>query len=523
MASIKITQLNVLLVEHHKPSKDELKKQLIALGVEQVFSVSNGSDLLAQVNDLRADLIIFGFDLGDALRGTDLLRYMIRSRLLPTWIPVAFITEKPEQVLADLPFRILPTPVLEKPVANQKLHTLLKQSLLLINTTRPLLKGAYGEQCLLPGSAILETSVEALPAALQDVILTLKIMNLMHNNQAEKARTLALQINSEQRRFEWLLNLVYALGDTDQLLKLQQQLQQASLLPRKRVLYQMRLLQQRQQYKGMLALCDSMDDNRHSPHEISLKAVLLYKVQGYTAADTYLDSKSPSRQDPYASNVLILWRITLALLQSLNHPEVSALKSGLLHFSEQLQWHKGAVDFTRFADFTQLALKAMDNKPEVKDALTHLQQNSREFDVFQSLLLAYLAIKMAHPSASLWLFSADNKLAQMYVSAERLSAGTAHSLLFEHIYPQQAAKSAVYNHWGRKYVELKQHYRALNMFYKAWRCSPDTPRYPLNLLHSMQGLELNQFWDCDKPLLLQHIRSLPLTDKERISLNKLSV
>ncbi|ALS97959.1 response regulator [Lacimicrobium alkaliphilum] len=522
MAPINITQLKILLVDHSQEGKASLIKLLRAQGISQICAVSNGTELLAQVNELQADLIIFGFDLGDALRATDLLRYMIRSNILPTWIPVAFVTEQPEQVLADLPFRILPTPVLAKPVSESKLLALLKQSVMLINATRPLLKACHGEHCQFAGTAILETPTEKLPVPIKDVVLTLKIMSLMQNNQVAQARTLALQISNEQRRFEWLLNLVYAQGDAEELLKLQQQLQQANLLPQKRLLYQMRMLQQRQQLKSMLALCESMHDNKRTPNEINLKATLLFMLQGYDAADQYLSAKSPSRQDPYAINLLLIWRITLVLLQSLQQPDARTLKTSLMQFSGQLRWDQGAIDFGRFADFTQLAIKAMDNQPEVNDALTRLQLQAGDFDVFQCLLLTYLAIKMAHPSASLWLFRADSKLAQMHISAERLSAGIIHGYLFEHIFAQQDAKSAVYNHWGRKYVQLKQHYRALNMFYKAWRCSPDIPRYPLNLLHSMQGLGLEQFWGCDQQQLQQHLQSLVLTDKEKSSLKKIS-
>ncbi|WP_088331880.1 hypothetical protein [Lacimicrobium sp. SS2-24] len=525
MSSIELPQLNVWLIEKHPDSRQHLKKRLSQMGVRQVTEIRCADDFIKRLASAEANahLVLFAFHPGDALPGTDLLRYVIRSKLLATWCQVAFITDQPDVVLADLPFRILPTPILKKNVADSALLALLRQTAVMINKVKPLLENCQEEQCALPVARVESVATETLPDPLKDVILTLQIMSLIRHNRAEQAKPLATQLVSEQRRFDLLLNLMYLLGDNQGLILLQQQLQHADLLPRKRILYQMRLLQQRQELKMMLTLFESLEESQRTPHEMNLKAVLLFVTGGYSAAERYLSKKQKDKQDTYAANMALIWRMTLLLLHSLDHPGDHQFNARMTQLSRQLDWNNGTINFKRFSGLLRLAQMAHANKQVVAESLNKLQQHQHTFDLFQCLLLTYIAKVAQHPSASLWLFNADYHLSRMQISPERLSAGIIHYQLFRFIFPTPDTQSAVYNQWGHKYVELDLHYRALSMFYKAWRCSPNVARYPLNLLHSMQSLQLNQFWDCDVSELQQIIPTLSLNEDEKLSLKKMSV
>lgn len=525
MQQIHVYDLKVILVEDESGSRTLLRQLLRLAGVKTVHALANGSALLRQFEHIDADLLLLGFDLGDQLRGTDLVRYLLRRQRLAQCCRVAFITNQADDALADLPWLQLPCRVLAKPLSVVVLTRLLQETALLLSQARPLLQavssGAEPEAL----RRLIRIRAGQLPAISRDAVRQMQVRVLMDWRYTKEAWALAGRIRDPLLGLELRLELAYQLGDMEALQQQLQLMQQNHQLKRKQSWYLCRFqaLQLDELPEDLFA---QLRDSQLTPYETNLKAILVYQQQHLVAARTFLENRLGLARDSYQRNAILLMLITLTLLDSLKARSGTAHADWIAAYAGQFNPDLGGLDFRRFHQLIPLAqavtVNAIDD--EIEPALQQFQQQEQQLDVFQLLFLAYIYLRLGreqHAIEQLW--RVEVQLASMPMAAERLSVGYFHRILFGYCHADSLLAAETYTQWGLMLNEQKQWYRALKMFWQAQRCQPADSDYLLNLLTQLRLLQLEHYWDQSVTDLIQRLQSQTLAQSQIKQLQVLNV
>lgn len=525
MQQIQVSDLKVILVEDESGSRTMLRQLLRLAGVKSVHALANGSALLRQFERIDADLLLLGFDLGDQLRGTDLVRYLLRRQRLAQCCRVAFITNQAADALADLPWLQLPCRVLAKPLSGIMLTSLLQETAVLLSQARPLLQavscGAEPEAL----RRVIRIRAGQLPAISRDAIRQMQVRVLMDWRYAKEAWALAGRIRDPLLGLELRLELAYQLGDLEALQYQLQQMQQNQHLKRKQSWYLCRFqaLQLDELPEDLFA---ELRDSQLTPYETNLKAILLYQQKQLAAARTFLENRLGQARDSYQRNALLLMLITLTLLDSLAAAPGGSHADWVDAYAEQFNPDLGSLDFRRFEQLILLAraatVHAIDD--EIEPALQQFAQEDQQLDVFQLLFLAYIYLRLGREQHALeQLWRVEVQLTAMPMAAERLAVGYFHRILFGYCHSDAQLTAQTYTQWGLMFNEQKQWYRALKMFWQAQRCQPDDADHLLNLLTQLHLLQLEQYWDQSATDLVQRLQLQTLTQSQSRQLQALSL
>ncbi len=138
-------QLKVLLVEEESASRTIMRQMLRQIGLTDVRLLKNGAALLRQFDDIDADLLLLDYEFGEQLRGPDLVRFLLRRQRLKPYCRVVFITAQPDAVLADLPYLPLPCRVVAKPVSQQIVFDVLRETAVMLDQSQQLLRAMQNE------------------------------------------------------------------------------------------------------------------------------------------------------------------------------------------------------------------------------------------------------------------------------------------------------------------------------------------------------------------------------------------
>lgn len=525
MQYIQVSDLKVILVEDETGSRTLLRQLLRQAGVKSVQALANGSALLRQYERVDADLLLLGFDLGDQLRGTDLVRFLLRRQRLAPCCRVAFITNQTDDALADLPWLQLPCRVLAKPLSALMLSHLLKETALLLSQARPLLQAVSSGAEPDTLRRLIRIRAGQLPGISRDAIRQMQVRVLLDWRYAKEAWTLAGRIRDPLLGLELRLELAYQLGDIEALQQQLQLMQQNHQLKRKQSWYLCRFqaLQLDELPEDLFA---RLLDSQLTPYEINLKAILLYQQHQLAGARTFLENRLGLARDGYQRNALVLMLITLTLLDSLEAAPGSGHSDWAADYASQFNPDLGNLDFRRFDQLIPLALTVTVNAidDEVEAALQQFQQQEQQLDVFQLLFLAYVYLRLGreqHAIEQLW--RAEVQLTTMPMAAERLAVGFFHRILFGYCHTEAFLAAQTYTQWGLMFNEQKQWYRALKMFWQAQRCQPQDSDYLLNLLTQLRLLQLEQYWDQSATDLVQRLQQQTLNQSQTRQLQVLSL
>lgn len=507
-------QLKVVVVEDEVGSRHILKNLFRHAGVRQVDCLANGQALLKQYPLVDAGLLILGYDLGDQLRGPDLLRHLIRQQRLTAWTQVVFITNQVQAAQAELPGRLLPTRVIAKPVSLKILLQQLRETLLLQEHVKPLLQALAEKPCRLKLRQLLRLQAGQMPKASRDTIRIVQSRILLDWGYAQEAWQLSGRIKAELTALELRLELAYLLGKTNTVQQLLQQMQDKHCLARQLDLYRWRMQADAAQGQVPQQLFFAPKGAELTPHEMNLSAILMFQHEGYQTAAAYLQDKlNRARGDHYQQNLLLITWIGLALLQTLLPQETestpssrSQLAATARELANKLAWQQGAVDFKRFATLVDLAIVVTLN-PESNDWTNDLNLllHNEQLDVFQCVMLAYIFLQLQQPaSANQLLWQADLRIMQMPMAPERLGVGFFHQQLFRLANPRAPQGAAEYLRWAGQYQQQKQWYRALKMAYLALQWQPCAAA-ALLLAELMTQLKLSSYRELDLGQLWQQL------------------
>lgn len=530
---MKVGQLKVVVVEDEVGSRHILKNLFRHAGVRHVDGLTNGQALLKQYDVIDVDLLILGYDLGDQLRGPDLLRHLIRQQRLTPWTQVLFITNQVQAVEDELPGRLMPTRIMAKPVSLKLLIQQIRETLLLREHVKPLLQALAEEPCLARLRQLLRLQAGHMPKASRDTIRIIQTRILLDWGYAQEAWQLSARVKSELMALELRLELAYLLGKTNTVQQLLQQMQEKQWLPRQLDLYRWRMQADAEQGTVPQQLFFAQKESELTPHEMNLSAILRFQHQGYQAAVDYLQEKmGRAKGDHYQQNALLITWISLTLLQALL-PVSSAAETVSLDrtqlaviardLANKLAWQHGAVDFKRFATLVDLAIvvTAEPTQPDWAEDLQQMLLNSEQFDGFQCVWLAYIFLQLRRcKEANQLLWHGDRRLMQMPMAPERLTIGFFHQQLFRFINPTAEQAAAQYLHWGSLYQQLKLWYRALKMAYLALQLQPSADA-AFMLAELMGKLKLSSYRELDLGQLYQQLATFELTATQQLWLLRL--
>jgi CheY-like chemotaxis protein len=530
---LKLGQLKVVVVEDEVGSRHILKNLFRHAGVRQVEALANGQALLKQYEVVDVDLLILGYDLGDQLRGPDLLRHLIRQQRLTPWTQVAFITNQVQAVEAELPVRLLPTRIIAKPISLKLLIQQIRETLLLREHVKPLLQALAEQPCLARLRQLLRLQAGHMPKASRDTIRIVQTRILLDWGYAQEAWQLSARVKSELMAIELRLELAYLLGKTNTVQQLLQQMEEKQWLRRQLDLYRWRMQADAEQEAVPQQLFFVQKESELTPHEMNLSAILRFQYQGYQVAVDYIQDKiCRAKGDHYQQNALLITWISLCLLQALSpattQPDQVALDREQLagiarELANKLAWQHGAVDFKRFTTLVDLAI-VVTTEPHQPDWAAELQQmldNSDQLDSFQCIWLAYIFLQLGlRTEANSLLWQGDRRLMQMPMAPERLTVGFFHRQLFRHVNPQADQAAAAYLHWGSLYQQLKLWYRALKMAYLSLQWQPSVTAAFL-LTELMVQLKLSSYRELDLGQLYQQLATFELTPTQKLWLHRL--
>lgn len=507
-----LTELNTVVVEADSAGRTIMRQLLRQLGLSQVRLLKNAATLLRQYEQLDIDLLVLDYDLGEQLRGPDLVRFLQRRQRLPVCCRVVFITAEPAAVLADLPYLPLPCRVLAKPVSLKLLSELLRETAVLQTQARQLLRAMQqqAEPALL--RQLIRIRAGQLPQASRDTIRQMQVHLLLNWRYPQEAWALAARIRDPLRALELKLELAYLLGNHE---AMQQQLQlmtQTQQLRRKQAWYDYRMqaLQLEQLPADLLA---GLRESELTPHEVALQAIVLYQDQGWLAARSYLENRLGLSRDYCQRNIIALMLLTLTLLDACATPDSSTHLQLAAQYVADINPDVGLLDFRRFSGLMPQALQALAGPAEPLQAICQqLQEQQSELDAFQCLFAVFICLRAGRVmQATGLLWSVDTMLARMPLAAERLVVGFFHRRLFDLCQPDPVLAAETYTQWGLAHHDAGHWYRALKMFWQAQRLSPQQPDYQLNLLTQLRQLTLEQYWDQSCEQLIEHLQQSALT------------
>lgn len=523
----------MVVVEDEVGSRHLLKNLFRHAGVRHVDGLTNGQALLKKYEVVDVDLLILGYDLGDQLRGPDLLRHLMRQQRLTPWTQVVFITNQVDAVAAELPVRLLPTRIIAKPVSLKLLLQQIRETLLLREHVKPLLQALAEQPCLARLRQLLRLQAGHMPKASRDTIRIVQTRILLDWGYAQEAWQLSARVKSELMALELRLELAYLLGKTNNVQQLLQQMAEQQCLTRQLDLYRWRMQADAEQGSVPAQLFFVQKESELTPHEMNLSAILRFQHQGYAAAVEYLQDKLTRAQgDHYQQNALLFTWISLTLLQALQtgsspeaaaHLERAQLATMARELANKLAWQQGAVDFKRFATLVDLAIVVTteQEQPDWAADLHQMQQNSEQLDAFQCVWLAYIFHQLGqHTSANQLLWQADRRLMQMPMAPERLAIGFFHRQLFRLVNPQPAQAAAQYLQWGLQYQQFKLWYRSLKMAYLALQWQPSAAAAFL-LAELMVQLKLSSYRELDLGQLFQQLATFELNPTQKLRLQHL--
>ncbi|AWL12194.1 hypothetical protein HMF8227_01721 [Saliniradius amylolyticus] len=519
--------LNISIIEDNQGSRALLADMLQGLGQSSVKRYKDCEQFLSDLEQ-APDLVLLGYDLGGTFKGTELARYCSHNRLVPEWTQFAFITNYPQRVSADLPQRLCPVPIYQKPISNGQLTELVNNTRRLLEKTGPIIKAALHAPSQTLVDKLTSIRSEELKQPLRDVVMSVQATVLLRAGHGNLAWEYASELETQELSYELQLNIAYQQGEQTTLLELLDELAGNGLLRHKQLFYRLRLLSRQAQYGEMLDVLAQIRDSELSPSQIVLKAYLLYLNSSYAEAMTYLDERlNAMEQDDYYLNTLLCWSLCLTLLESRSTDSPQEALKRLHQFKDEVKWHSVGRVFQRFERLLDLAILAVTlyrNKGESGQELdfNELEHLPKISSVFECTTLAFIYIHLDRSdNASQMLFEAEQFIARMQTSPERIAAGLLHRQLFTMLHKNHQQQAMEYNRWGLTFRQDKRPYRALALFARAHQLCPRVPGFLLNLLTLMQQLDLAQFWEVQQDTLINHLKQLPLSEAEQQRLAKL--
>ncbi|MBT1065376.1 response regulator [Bowmanella sp. Y26] len=505
-------QLRVLIVEDNQSTRHLLRDMLIQLGVEQLEVVCNGPQLLKQHNVVHAELLLLGYDLGDLYTGTDLLRFLIRTRRISEETQTAFISNQKDAVLADLPYRTLPTPVLVKPLSKQTLETLIHDTCRLLRQIRPLqrLRRPPKPSNLL--QSLMGLDLTLMEGPIRDTLITMQIQELTAAGYAHKAYSTADKLTNQQRLLEAQMNIAYLQGNLEELQLIADKVQHSGLLRRKLMWFKLRVLSAEAKDDEFINVLKDARESQLSPTEVMLKATVLYILKGYPCAGEYLKAKYEKLlQDSYIANVILLWAATLALINKVTHSEKLDGGNDTKWYFERLNLTNFSQNLHRFGKKLYHIFNTPNFVPE------HSPAGHPGEDVFEHIVNAcsYL-VNGKTQDASEELYLADRMIAEMQLSPERSCAGLLHKLLFKRCQANSEQQAREYIRWASSYHHTHP-YRSIKMYFNAYKAEINDPQYALALYLMLKKYRVNHYWGLDLSQLARDIGSLRLSSQQQES------
>lgn len=528
-------KLNVLLFESQLNVRTHLVSLLKKLGCTKVCTAKTVKEVVSQLKTGSIDVLLMDFDTAHYSNGNDFIRYLISLKAIPDHCRVLFLSDQTERALSDQAFRYTCTDVLEKPVSQPKLKALLAQyneSCQRLKIMFTQLRHAGPEQQL----AILShaTFIGLSPAQNNELQLIkaayyLKLNHISDALDCAKTITLASQQASAQ------LAIYSLIGDEKKLKLTLLKMQSLKVLTKKQTLFSVKHLLQYNEFYQSLVTLNQLPEFSLSAHEAELKAVCIYETQGIENALEYLEKKlKTTLENEHYLGLILMSMIRLIMLEQCLTSQHSRLKADKTTYQVKVllknlftlnnnEINQNCLPFLRFylqviEDIQDDTTRDTHQRTSQLNALCKRISHSSE-----QLICLACAVELKLTDLALDLVKEKIQLhGMMDSSAQSLAFDYFVQKLFDRACLDEHHKASCFNTWAIERQDKAQRYLALDFFAKAHFLAPKHPVYLLNLLNTMQSLNLSKFWRYQQSELLNDAKTLKMTHAQQQRLAQLA-
>lgn len=529
-------KLNILLFESQLNVRTHLVSLLKKLGCTRVYTAKTVKEVVSQLKTGAIDVLLMDFDTEHYSNGNDFIRYLISLKAIPDHCRVLFLSDQSARALSDQAFRYTSTDVIEKPINQPKLKTLLTQynessQRLKIMFTQ--LRHAAPEQQL---AILSHVTFIGLSPAQNNELQLIKAAYYLKLNQISAALHCVKSITQASQQASAQLAIYSLIGDEKKLKLTLLKMQSLNILTKKQTLFSVKhFLHYNEFYQSLVAL-NQLPEFSLSAHEAELKAICIYETQGLENALEYLDKKlKTTLENQHYLGLILMSMIRLIIVEQCLCTKQSRLKIDKTAYQIKaliknlFSLNNNEIN-QNCLPFLRLYLQILDTDPSHATALSekHASQLSalckRISHSSEQLICLACAVELKRTDIAVELVRDKIQLhGMMDSSAQSLAFDYFILKLFDCACLDENHKASYFNTWAIERQNKSQRYLALAFFAKAHFLAPTHPVYLLNLLNTMQSLELSKYWRYQQSKLLLDAQALTMTQAQQQRLAQLAL
>lgn len=492
-------KLNVLIIDQNIEARSTLKDMLATRGQSDVELMKDGRDLVGRELSFKFDLIFVRDDLGYALGGADLIRYLTRSNLVPRWCKFVLMVEDAESIAATPIFRHLRTEIWDTAINYQMVDSVISSTEKSLDVFQGILKKLNHMPASTLISKIKDIDSSQFDQTHKDELLELKIKLLLQGRRPDLAWDISEKISYSSDKYREQLFISFSTGQSEKYHTSIKNSAESRVLDKGCIYYQT--------YKSYIngekemALMDfqKLDDATLHPNEMEANALLLLKAQGLTKAIEYLDHKLEIKTDGYdLKNFLTLSQIKCYLLAlmagDIGGQSKEQVNSAMIALVANNTWSRGSFRYNIYKPFILMAMATLQGR-SVDSTFEKLYRYRHQLDVTQLSILLFVANKLALEEQS-WevLKMLDRNAARLEMSPELISHEVCYRDVMGTTLDNEKLAQKVED-LGDLHKGKGRLYRALGKYYNCRKLFGHTQSLNRKMAAIMRELRIDSYWE----------------------------
>ncbi len=524
-----VNKLKILLIESHLGARSHVKGLLRQLGYQNITVAKNGAEALTNHTQFSFDLLILDFDIDNCFSGTEFIRYLMSRDLLPTHCRVLFITDKADKINQDLPFRLLNTEVLQKPLNKNHISHLLENYSSCNSRFKILfnqLQKADKNQQL---KVLQQMNFVGLDQSQQNEISLIKANQLLELGHTKEAAATLKTINNMEQQTAAQAGLYYLIGNENQFKLAILKKQSLGILSRKKALFEIAYAFNNKHFIDALAIINKFEEHTYSPQEVELKALILFEIDDFHAASEYLQQKlgTTLENQHYRNRVSLSWlKIVLLDFILLDHADEKQNSDFIANYQmafSSIQFKGAHKEIQQYHNYVKKILEIIQLNANPKTAQLNAMLHNAD-DPNKKFFMACIYSLLQQDKNVMTVFQSKIKiLNHLDHSAKSISLNYLTTRLLTKACKTPDLMATFLNRSGLMHQNDNQSFISLNDFYHAHQLMPENIVYILNLLNVMQKLKIKKYWQYSQQDLITFASQLKLNSEQKQRLEQITM
>lgn len=491
--------LKIRVVDPGLHNRNMFNHVLAQIGQPDVLLQKDARQFFDRDKSLPCDLVFLSADLGYGLSAPDIIRYLTRANLVPTWCKFVIVSSDPEYHLSAPVFRYLQTEILLLPVSFKQMRYLIFRTITSIRTFKPILSRLHK---LAPNDLVkMVTDIDTKykDPILDDELLVMKLQLLMKARKPELALKLAAKIKNETCRFRELTYINMITGQDEAVSQLVAEAELNSRFLFGRVYVQTYLYVSEGEYREALKYFQHLPFRKLKGNDSEAFALLLQQVEGLRKALSFVNDKiDRASRTSMEFNHLVATKTKLLFI-ALFTGELDELAEidiyiEIQSLAEHRIWQKGEHKFSAYAPFLELGIALHEGKRVAEEQFDILHTRFKKMDVSQLIIMLFAANKLGRDSASLEVHEQlEYILAKVEVSPELISSIIFQDMVLRSSMNKERLKYRL-EFLGLGHWQSDRHYRALSRFKELVSKFDQTPATVQLLRRLIRETGLKSYW-----------------------------